>query len=103
MKNPSFPALCFLTLAYCAGFVIIALVTLLVVRSIPKSSPTHGINAQNLAPIFEPVGSINAQSFWISNPESPQTIDTSPLTRAGKKPKATLASLIREEATRRAS
>jgi hypothetical protein len=88
MKNPSFFALCFLTLAYCAWFVIIALV-LVVARSIPKSSPTHGINAQNLAPIFEPVGSIDGAITEIN--------------RTIKKPKATLASLIREEATRRAS
>jgi hypothetical protein len=103
MKNPTFPALCFLILAYCIGFVTLALV-MVVVRSIPNTIPTTGISAETLAPIFEPVGSIDAQSFWISNPESPQTIANSPLTRTTtKKPKVTLASLIREEATLRAS
>jgi hypothetical protein len=83
MKNPNFPALCFLTLAYCAGFVIITLV-LLVVRSMQNTRPTTGVNAQTLAPIFEPVGSINTVIVPISN-------------RRYKKPKVSISALIREE------
>jgi hypothetical protein len=92
MKTATFPALCFLTLVYCAGFAIIALV-LVVIRSMPKNRPTTGINAQSLAPIFELVPSI----------DTVEAVTNSPLTRAGKKPKTTISNLIREEATRRVS
>jgi hypothetical protein len=88
MKTATFPALCFLTLAYCAGFIIIALV-LLVVRSMPSTRPTTGINAQTLAQIFA-----------VSNLES--TVHK-PLSNAAKKPKATITALIREEAMRKES
>jgi hypothetical protein len=92
MKNPTFPALVFLTLAYCAGFVIIALV-LVVARSMPTIRPTTGINAQNLAPIFDSLPSIGDVTF-VTDP---------PVTITSKKPKATLVNLIREEAVRKVS
>jgi UDP-N-acetylmuramyl pentapeptide phosphotransferase/UDP-N-acetylglucosamine-1-phosphate transferase len=82
MKNPTFPALIFMTLAYCAGFVLIAL-ALLVVRSIQKSPTTTGINAQNLAPIFDTVP--------VAIPLGYAPIATS------KKPKATISSMLMEE------
>jgi hypothetical protein len=90
MKNPIFPALIFLTLAYGTVFVIIVLV-LLAVRLIPNTRPTTGIDAQ--APIFEPVGLIDDVTFMTQ----------SPVSRTVKKPKATLASIVREKAQPKAS
>jgi hypothetical protein len=82
MKTPTFPALVFLTLSYCAGFVIIALV-LVVVRSIPKPITTTGINAASLDPIFDAVP--------VAIPLGYAPIATS------KKPKATISSMLMEE------
>jgi hypothetical protein len=105
MKTATFPALCFLTLAYCAGFVIIALV-LVVIRSMPKNRPSIGINAQTLAPIFEPVPLIDAVT---NATQSPSEVVDVPISNrrcqnlsykcnsVGKKPKANISALIREE------
>jgi hypothetical protein len=90
MKNPIFFALVFLTLAYCAGFVIIALV--LVVGIDRTTSSTTGINAQNLAPIFEPVPSIKPVQMQ-------QPCELKPLSGVAKcvSKKPTLASVIADE------
>jgi predicted PurR-regulated permease PerM len=95
MKNHNFPALCFLLLSYCAVSAIIALAFAIVavVWQVSRSLPNTGINAQSLAPIFDPVPSI----------DTVKAVTNSILTRAGKKPKTTISNLIREEATRRVS
>jgi hypothetical protein len=79
MEKQTFPALVFLTLAYCEGFVLIAL-ALLVLRSIQKPTTTTGINAANLAPIFDDlpvaIGNRNSDRYQESNLQQGPEIDT---------------------------